>query len=250
LIFRKQSCFNVNALQQQRTGSVLSNLLIGQWCIRRSFRDQMAQIKDEGWQFMSAPTLIGETGISWDFDDDPRQQPVPMRAELWQNPAPSHLVLDNTLQALDWNVMSYTLWNYNPSNRGRYQGGDEWNGEDFSIYTSEHDNTRFLVAVRPYPVHAFGEVLWMEFHPFDSSMKFKMALRVHDECRRDSKDPATTTVLFVPKQVHYRNGVDVSVSVSAREIQQKMSYSIHDEEQLYHFCFHQPGEYFIELKRR
>lgn len=45
------------------------------------------------------------------------------------------LALDESLQALEYNFLSFTLWNYTPQNTNA--DGDLWNNEDLSLFSKD-----------------------------------------------------------------------------------------------------------------
>jgi hypothetical protein len=55
--------------------------------------------------------------------------------------------LDAVISAMEANMLNYVLWNYNPHNSHHF--GDRWNGEDFSIFSS---NNRKEVTTSDFPV--------------------------------------------------------------------------------------------------
>jgi hypothetical protein len=78
--------------------------------------------------------------------------------------------MDRSLRALDDNLLSATLWNYTADNTNAR--GDQWNGEDLSIFSRDQQTDpadinsggRALQAVlRPYPRATAGEPLRMSF---------------------------------------------------------------------------------------
>ena len=44
--------------------------------------------------------------------------------------------LDAVINGMEANMVNFTLWNYNPDNDNTY--GDYWNGEDFSIFSTDN----------------------------------------------------------------------------------------------------------------
>jgi len=123
--------------------------------------------------------------------------------------------MDRSLRALEDALMSGTLWNYTPDNTNLH--GDQWNGEDLSIFSRDqqtnpqniHAGGRALSAVvRPYARAVAGEPLRMAFEP--GIKLFTFVFR---------HDPAVTapTELFVPNY-QYPRGYAAEVSDGTVEI--------------------------------
>jgi len=124
--------------------------------------------------------------------------------------------LQRSMQAVEDNLLDYTLWNYTPDNTNLH--GDQWNDEDFSIYSpDQRTNPRDInsggraleAVVRPYPVVTAGDLLKLNFNPF--SREFKLEFR---------HDPAISapTEIFVPN-FHYPHGYSIKISDGRYEIQ-------------------------------
>lgn len=73
------------------------------------------------------PTLVGEVGIPYDVNGSLTKTPGDYRCQT--------LLMDALVSALERHWVSFTLWNYNPSNTVAH--GDSWNMEDFSILNQE-----------------------------------------------------------------------------------------------------------------
>jgi hypothetical protein len=117
--------------------------------------------------------------------------------------------MDRSLRALEDALLSGTLWNYTPDNTNLY--GDQWNGEDLSIFSRDqqtdpgdiHSGGRALQAVvRPYARAVAGEPLRMAFDP--RSKVFILTFR-HDATI------TAPTELFVPNY-QYPRGYAIQVS--------------------------------------
>jgi hypothetical protein len=123
--------------------------------------------------------------------------------------------MDRSLRALEDALLSGTLWNYTADNTNEH--GDQWNGEDLSIFSRDqqtdpqdiHSGGRALQAVvRPYARAVAGEPLRMAFDIKRKVFEF--------ECRHDSTVTAPTE-LFVPNY-QYPRGYSVKVSDGSVEI--------------------------------
>lgn len=111
----------------------------------------------------NAPTLVGETGIPYDMNAS--------KAFTNNDFSEQARAADRVFNALEKNLLHYTWWNYTADNSNAR--GDQWNGEDLSIFSvdQQYDNTdinsggRALDAVvRPYPYKVAGEILEYRFN--------------------------------------------------------------------------------------
>ncbi|MEJ2211117.1 MAG: hypothetical protein P8129_19040, partial [Anaerolineae bacterium] len=177
-------------------------LVVGRRRVRRSFARQLGQLKTEAEEHLGgAPTLLGEFGIPFDL----RGGRAYDRGDFGQQVQ----ALDDTFQALEANLLSGTLWNYTADNDN--QRGDQWNGEDLSIFSRDQQDDpddldsggRALAsAVRPYAQAVAGEPLSMTYNPGRREFEFEFR---HDETVE------APTELYVPN-LHYPDGYVVHVS--------------------------------------
>jgi len=154
------------------------------------------------------PTLIGETGIPFDLHG----------RELYEKGQMKNVVnaLAGTVDALEANLSSYTLWCYAPDHQPAW--GDMWNLEDLSVYSAAaprevpreedpsgvYEGGRALRAfVRPYAMAVAGEI---ERSSFKSNGTFVLAFR------SATGITAPPTVIFVPVAVQYPEGYTIEVS--------------------------------------
>jgi hypothetical protein len=156
------------------------------------------------------PTLIGEIGIPFDLNEK--------RAYITGDWKQQLHAMDDTLQALEANLLSATIWNYTPDNT--HARGDQWNGEDLSIYSPDqredptdiNSGGRALEAVvRPYPMATAGEPLRLRFS-LDSGV-FEYSFR-HDHA------VTAPTEIFVPN-LQYPDGYRVIISDGHYEADQE-----------------------------
>lgn len=175
--------------------------------------------------FHAVPTVIGEIGIPYDLND---------REGYIHNKWDAHIKAnDDYIQALEKNMLNYTLWNYTPDNNNAR--GDLWNGEDLSIFSyDQQDNPedinsggRALIAVvRPYAKSIAGIPSEMGFDVESGIFTFKFR---HD----DSVSEATE--IFLP-MLQYPDGFDVKISDGDYEYDpetQMMRYR-HSDRQIEH----------------
>lgn len=177
-------------------------IVVGRRNVRRSFARQLAARRREAETHLNgAPVLIGEIGIPFDMDDKLAYRTGDYRRQ--------ELALDRSLEALEANLLSATLWNYTADNSNTR--GDQWNDEDLSIFSrdqqSEPDDPdsggRALEALlRPYPMAVAGDPLSMSYDRRAGVFNF--------EFRHDAQ-VVEPTILYIPKKAFPR-GCRVSVS--------------------------------------
>ncbi|MBN1260770.1 MAG: cellulase family glycosylhydrolase [Anaerolineae bacterium] len=176
--------------------------VVGRGAVRRVFARQLADLKQVSEQALGGvPTLIGEVGIPFDLQN----------AEAYRTGDFSVQVqaLNRSLQALEDNLLSYTLWNYTADNTNAR--GDQWNGEDLSLFSRDqqqgtgdlNDGGRALeAALRPHPQAIAGEPLHQSFDLSRGVFTFTF--------RHDSEVTAPT-VIYVPN-FQFPEGYGVEVS--------------------------------------
>jgi hypothetical protein len=201
--------------------------VIGRQRIRESFVRQLSVYRHAAETVLGGvPTLIGEVGIPYDMNN--------ARAYRTGDFSAQEQCYDDTLQALEANLLNFTLWNYTSDNDNAR--GDGWNGEDLSIFSRDqqtnprdiHSGGRALRAVlRPYARAVAGQPLRMTYHM--ESGVFEFVFR---------HDPAVTqpTEFYIPSY-QYPQGYTVSVSDGTYEIDtqhQRLIYH-HSERDMPHF---------------
>ncbi|KAK6443731.1 hypothetical protein LTR95_000558 [Oleoguttula sp. CCFEE 5521] len=104
-------------------------LKVGEQAVRNCFRDQLSEIRKEGYEYMgSHPCIYTEIGIPYDMND---KQSYTTGDYFSQS-----LAIDANHFAVEGSkAQGYTWWVYTASNS--HYWGDNWNGEDLSIYCSE-----------------------------------------------------------------------------------------------------------------
>lgn len=177
-------------------------VVLGPRRVGRSFAQQLARHKTYAAQRLgNVPTFIGEIGIAFDLNGKRAYRSGSFQQQIQ--------AMDRTLRAADENQLSYTIWNYTPDNDNLH--GDQWNGEDLSIFSRDqmtnpkdiHSGGRALEAVvRPYPLATTGQIL---------SFSFDIHRRVFTfEFRHDPAVNAPT-VIYLPGY-QYPNGCSIQVS--------------------------------------
>ena len=150
--------------------------VLGRGNVRRSFGQQIKHLADYSKQgFGGVPTLIGETGIPYNLNNKKAYHSGDFSAQV--------AAMDDTIDALEANLVHYTLWNYTPDNTNAH--GDLWNNEDLSIFSRDQqtgtnnidDGGRALEAViRPYPVKVPGEPIRLMFDIYRKIFEFEFRL--------------------------------------------------------------------------
>ena len=183
--------------------------VFGRKNVDRSFREQLGRIKQEGADGVSGPTLIGEFGVAYDLNKKIGYKEG--------NFAPHREALDRSYRALEANLLSSTQWNYTADNDNTH--GDQWNGEDLSIFSRDqihplddpHDFDAGGRAVgafcRPYPRVTAGEPLKLSFDMNSREFTFSF---------RHAADINQPTEIYVPD---YHYGVGLGVEISDGEVE-------------------------------
>ncbi|KAF9993100.1 hypothetical protein BGZ79_002263 [Entomortierella chlamydospora] len=106
--------------------NVISATYFGMRGAKKNYRGQLSNVLKLGLQNVGVkPCLIGECGIPMDIN----QRKAFMSGDYGYHSK----FLDAVLSAMESNLLSFTIWNYNTTNDNTY--GDHWNGEDFSIFS-------------------------------------------------------------------------------------------------------------------
>jgi hypothetical protein len=186
-----------------------TRIVVGDRRVRHSVAAQMAAQKHAALERLGGvPTLMGEIGIPFDLDEKRAYRTGDFRNQS--------RALDRSLQAVDANLLSATIWVYTSDNTNAR--GDQWNDEDFSVFSRDQQTNpsdpdsggRALDALlRPYPQAVAGEPLAMTFDRQTGVFIFTFA---HDV------EVVEPTILYVP-QFQYPDGCRVSVSDGEAEYQ-------------------------------
>nr|POE96961.1 putative glycosyl hydrolase [Quercus suber] len=123
--------YNVDVLGilRGRYSSPAFAVKIGETAIRNCFKDQLSEIRREGDEYMGThPCIYTEIGIPYDMDDQ--------RAYHTGDYSSQVAAIDANMFAVEGSrVAGFTWWVYTAGNSHLW--GDNWNGEDLSIYSSE-----------------------------------------------------------------------------------------------------------------
>ncbi len=178
---------------------VKSKAVFGKRAIRKTFHDNMAHKKEETSRALgNKPTLVGEFGIPYDMNEKSSYK----KGKFTDQEA----CLDRSFRAMESNQLSYTLWNYTADNDNAH--GDQWNGEDLSIFSkSQQKNANEInsggralkAAIRAYPYKIAGEPIEYFFDMNDGEFYLKF---------NATKSISAATEIFIPKY-HFGRGFEV-----------------------------------------
>jgi hypothetical protein len=173
-------------------------MVLGRGAARRSIADQLSRFAAHARDRLSgAPTILGETGVPMDLRNG---RPGSGRLSRVRESA-----VDRVMAGIESALLSSCWWTYAVENDALH--GDQWNGEDFSVYSRADgngtDGGRALGAlVRPYPCRTAGEPLALVYRRRRGLFSFTFR---HDPALQEP------TEVFVPA-LQYPRGVLVSVS--------------------------------------
>ncbi|OBZ81266.1 hypothetical protein A0J61_10685 [Choanephora cucurbitarum] len=172
LVKKKWCSYNVDFINLNRgkygTGPLrfLRALRVGEKAIRQCFVDQIQTIKTEGLQHIGQyPCIMGEIGIPYDMETGisskalsfdylwhwlesffvVKQQQNDPSSDIGNPLSSQNKAMDANLNAMEQNLLSYSLWNYTTDNDAQW--GDQWNGEDLSIWLSPSDESSTALTV-------------------------------------------------------------------------------------------------------
>ena len=182
-----------------RTGKLVAGLPAR---IRRSFVEQLASFRQGAKQRLGeVPVVLGEFGVPFDLPDKSVYRTGDLRVP--------ERALDRCFQAVEANLLDSALWNYTADNTN--ERGDQWNGEDLSIFSRDQQTDpadlnsggRALGAVvRPYPRAIAGKPRRLHFNLRHRCFEFTF---IHDP------EVTAPTEVFVPN-LQYPRGYRVEVS--------------------------------------
>ena len=151
------------------------------------------------------PVLIGECGV-----------PFKMRGNRhFRDLGPCTTALDNTMRAIEIGLVSCTVWNYTAENENSF--GDNWNGEDLSIFSKDHHydtndlhsgGRSLAAAVRPFALATAGTPQQMDFDPYRKDKRFLFSFNTDDD--DDESVQTNKSIIFLP-QYQYPHGVNVEI---------------------------------------
>jgi hypothetical protein len=170
--------------------------VIGGGRIRRMFTEQLEALKLFTKKITGeTPTVIGEMNLCFDLDKKKAYE------EFQKNPAgawKTHIQALNTYyQSLDKNLLHAFHWNYTPDNDNTW--GDQWNLEDFSIFSKDQrteptdidSGGRALQGFcRPRFIHLAGTPHFMEFDLKNGSFQLEF---------EGISTISAPTIIYIPK---------------------------------------------------
>jgi hypothetical protein len=178
-----------------------NRLVLGKKNVQKMFIRQLARIQRMA---PGRPTVIGEFGLSFDLNDRAGFRIWKKHPEkAWRK----HIqALSMYYNAMDANLLHSMLWNYTADNDNQW--GDQWNQEDFSIFsrtqqTDPDDINSGGRAIegfcRPHFVAVAGTPLAMTFSQKKKVFRFEFL-----------SDPnlSLPTLLYIP-EIHYPEGFRV-----------------------------------------
>jgi hypothetical protein len=194
-----------------------AKLVFGRKRKRAAFVNQIKSLADQSDRiFGGVPTVIGEVGIPYNMNKKTAFKTGDFSQQI--------MAMDDSIQALESNLVNFTLWNYTADNSN--ERGDLWNDEDLSIFSQDqlegtldiHDGGRALEAVvRPYAFRIPGI---LEFMTFDIHSK------LFEVCFINNPEVAAPLEIYVP-EYQYPGGFQVIVHCGRCDIdaeEQKVLY--------------------------
>lgn len=200
--------------------------------VNSSYMKQLADVKAQAAQNLgNVPILFGEFGIPFDLDNKKSFKTGDFSDQV--------KAMDRSMQAMDANLLNYTLWNYTSDNTN--ERGDRWNDEDLSIFCRDqqthpediNSGSRALEAViRPYPIKTSGIPLSLKFDYRSGYFKYTF------ECNPSLTTP---TIIFIPK-IQYPNGIEPKVTGGKTRFDQ--------EQQILEYWPLEPGVHNVIIEHR
>lgn len=161
--------------------------------IKAMYKRQLSQIKKASIKMGNIPTLIGEFGIPFDMNNK----------KAYKTGDFSHQIeaLTMNYDALDSLLLHNTVWNYTADNTNQW--GDQWNLEDFSIFSRDQKGGRAVKGFcRPYARKTAGKPVKMSFNQKKGIFLFTF------EVDTTVKAP---TEIYIPS-VQYPHGTTITVT--------------------------------------
>ena len=133
--------FDIFGFMRGKYSSPVFAVKVGETAIRNSFRDQLEGIRLEGMEYTGThPMLFTEIGIPYDMDNHYAYKTGDYSSQVAALDA-NHFALEGS------GANGYTLWTYVASNN--HQWGDNWNGEDLSIFSVDDAVPASTASIHP-----------------------------------------------------------------------------------------------------
>ena len=183
-------------------------VVVGAGNVQRMFARQLGSMKDASAEIPGGiPTVIGEFGLCYDLDRGAafrtwRREP----SRAWR----THVrALSMYYDALDANLLHSMLWNYTPDNDNEW--GDQWNLEDFSIFSVDQQADPADIRSGGRAVEGFSRPHFVRVSGTPLEMRFSVKRREFRFVFDADPRIDAPTVLYVP-EVHYPDGFEVELS--------------------------------------
>lgn len=173
--FSKYISFNVQELSNG-SRNLIQHIYFGYKGLIKNYTKQLKTLKKQLEYYPeNTNIIIGEIGIPFDINN---------KEFYYENQDNIRLLYESILTALDNNLLSYTLWNYNYHHN--HVEGDEWNNEDFSIYSKhalnqyeDYKNLRIPdIIIRPYVVKSVGAPYEMKWNRLLKTFKYQCEFKM------------------------------------------------------------------------
>lgn len=183
-------------------GFYKGELVFGKKKVQKAYEKTQANIIDATHQhFGNVPSLLGEFGIPFDMNNAKAYRTGSFKTQA--------KALDRSFRIAEKNLLSYTLWNYTASNTN--ERGDQWNGEDLSIFSlSQQKNPEDInsggraldATLRPYPKKIAGALTEYSYNYRKKELKIQFTVNELSDY---------PTEVFLPEYVY---GNEFSVTTS------------------------------------
>ncbi|CAL9729131.1 ergosteryl-beta-glucosidase [Monosporozyma unispora] len=124
--------FNVDTLSIMRGNSPILSLIFGEDNIRRSIRSQLLEMKREVKSHVGIQVALIFSEIGMPFDMNNKKSYYEENSKSYSSQLKA---MDAVMYALEGNNLSFSLWCY--CHRNSHEWGDDWNNEDFSIWSPD-----------------------------------------------------------------------------------------------------------------
>ncbi len=204
-------------------------LVIGAGKIQRMFNRQLAALKTIAkTPEKTIPTVLGEFGLCFDFNQGEgfrkwRKNPE----KAWTLHI---LALSRYYHAVDANLLHSMQWNYTADNDNTW--GDQWNKEDFSIFSLDQQTDQTNINSGGRAIKGFCRPHFLHVAGTPLKTVFSLKLREWQFEFDAAPEIDAPTILYVP-QIHFPKGYEVDLTEGNLEAT--------DDSQLIAFWTKKPG---------